>query len=194
MHLRNNMGGILGCVLIIWAKMRNHRKAAMLCTGVPYGLMFSMMPMVWDLFLNQKENKASGPTERHSFNTLLQETKSKAEGCTTPIFFFFWKVPSLVAQHPSAQDICVYDWSSWQSQFCWLPLMQPLKDCLECFLTLWLFIKICFSEDSFRLYDPLASPLSYWTCQYFNLCEIRLCQNSISSALISTDSSAWAIP
>ena len=108
--------------------------------------------------------------------------------------FFFWKVLSLVAQHPSAQDICVYDWSSWQSQFCWLPLMQPLKDCLERFLTLWLFIKICFSEDSFRLYDPLASPLSYWTCQYFNLCEIRLCQNSISSALISTDSSAWAIP
>ena len=109
MYLRNNMGGILGCALIIWAKMRNHRKAAMLCTGVPYGLMFSMMPMVWDLFLNQKENKASGPTERHSFNTLLQETKSKAEGCTTPIFFFFWKVPSLVAQNPSAQDICVYD-------------------------------------------------------------------------------------
>ena len=168
----------------------------MLCTGVPYGLMFSMMPMVWDLFLNQKENKASGPTERHSFNTLLQETKSKAEGCTTPIFFFFLKGP----ESSSSASIC-------SRHLClWLVLMaEPVLLASsyatskglsgnERFLTLWLFIKICFSEDSFRLYDPLASPLSYWTCQYFNLCEIRLCQNSISSALISTDSSAWAIP
>ena len=111
-------------------------------------------------------------------------------------FFFFLKGP----ESSSSASIC-------SRQLClWLVLMaEPVLLASsyatskglsgnERFLTLWLFIKICFSEDSFRLYDPLASPLSYWTCQYFNLCEIRLCQNSISSALISTDSSAWAIP
>ena len=55
MYLRNNMGGILGCALIIWAKMRNHRKAAMLApqgrdgalfTSVPFQTLFLALPMV----------------------------------------------------------------------------------------------------------------------------------------------------
>lgn len=54
----------------------------------------------YETFLNQEENKASGPTEIHRFIILifLQVTKSKAEGCKTCIFK---KVLTLLAQvHP----------------------------------------------------------------------------------------------
>jgi hypothetical protein len=64
-----------------------------------------------------------------------------------------------------------------KAKFCWLLSLQPSDNCMEIEVFLfWNFINICFSEDNFHLYNPLALPagqdfvsLPYMPCQYFNL-------------------------
>lgn len=53
---------------------------------VPYGQMFLVMPMLGDLFLDQKKNKASGRTEGIRSVIFLQVTRAKPKDVKLAFF------------------------------------------------------------------------------------------------------------
>lgn len=55
---------------------------------VPYGQVFLIMPMLGDLFLHQKKNKTSGPTEGSRTIIFLQVTRAKPKAVKLVYFFF----------------------------------------------------------------------------------------------------------
>ena len=76
--------------------------------------------------------------------------------------FFFLKGP----ESSSSASICSRHLCLWlvlmAEQFCWLPLMQPLKDCLVMNIdSLFDFLLRFAFREYFHVYNPLAS---YWTC------------------------------